>query len=255
MASWRTPFLLGWIFFPSLYYQAKRITSAFTKDELTKAKIAEKSVSIVQAVMASTVGVIIVSSCTGDIMYDRHWLVESYVIFATPYELFDIYAMYVVFTAGKSQQQSNKLKSQILEFLKSHPAMILHHLVLIFLFGPVVLFFRNGKGDFFVGCFCFVEMANPFMHFRAILKQIGLENTRLGIANGLLLLVTFCVCRLLLFPFMYGIYGRTRNLSLWEVPFHIPLKCNVGCAVLLAFQLYWFYLIIGAAKRTIKKLR
>ena len=35
--------------------------------------------------------------------------------------------------------------------------------------------------------------------------------------NGMALLVTFTVCRILIFPFMYHCYGRQKGLSIIQV--------------------------------------
>nr|XP_006811227.1 PREDICTED: protein FAM57B-like [Saccoglossus kowalevskii] len=193
-------------------------------------------------------------SCSQDILYDSHWLVNTYISFGLPYMLYDIYAMYVVHYHQNPHIWSQGALTKIMHYVKTQPAMILHHLALACLGYPIVMFYRNGKGDFFVGCFFSTELANPFIHLRAIFKQIGWQKTKLEILNGILLLITFFVGRLLLFPIMYHIYGRSKDLTLWEVPFNIPMHCNIGCATILSFQIYWLYLIVGATKRTLKSL-
>ncbi|CAL8301717.1 unnamed protein product [Merluccius merluccius] len=55
-----------------------------------------RAVSGVQAIMASSAGIVIVTSCQ-DVMMDRHWLSEGYVLFATPYFVFDVYAMFLCY--------------------------------------------------------------------------------------------------------------------------------------------------------------
>ncbi|XP_077995850.1 TLC domain-containing protein 3A-like [Glandiceps talaboti] len=256
--SWIFPFLLGCVFFPGCYWLIRSISAPyckrFTNSDVVSSTIAEKLVSIIQAILAFICGLIIVQSCTNDVMYDSHWLVNSYISFGLPYMLYDIYAMYVVYMYKNPHLQREKFTNAVISFTKAHPAMILHHLALALLGYPVIMFFRNGKGDFFVGCFFFTELANPFIHIRAILKQIGWHNTNLSTINGVFLLASFFLCRLLLFPLIYNIYGRTKNLSLLEVPSAIPVKCNIGCGMILAFQIYWFYLILGAARRQIEKI-
>ena len=78
------------------------------------------------------------------------------------------------------------------------------------------------------------------------------------IVNGLLMLVVFGFCRILIFPFIYWIYSR-RNITgeampLWRVPFAIPLHCNISCAALFALQLHWFLKMLrGAIKLVTRK--
>lgn len=79
--------------------------------------------------------------------------------------------------------------------------------------------------------------------------QLGLDDIRLHRINGILVLVSFFTCRILIFPFMYWMYGQQFGIPLHKVPFHLPLQCNVGNLVILAPQVYWFILLLKKAKR------
>lgn len=81
------------------------------------------------------------------------------------------------------------------------------------------------------------------------LPQLKMQDTLLHKVNGILILVTFFLCRILLFPFMYAAYARQAGIPLYLVPFRIPLHCNIANASLLAPQLYWFGLICRKAAR------
>lgn len=74
-----------------------------------------------------------------------------------------------------------------------------------------------------------------------------MQDSLLHKVNGILILVTFFLCRILLFPFMYWAYARQSGLPIYKVPFHIPFHCNVTNALLIAPQLYWFALICRKA--------
>lgn len=106
------------------------------------------------------------------------------------------------------------------------------------------------------------------------------------------MLITFFICRVLLFPYLYYVYGRYVCLSiplsrcclaelwapydttlLWfkeqdhrsfflfrflcryasipfyKVPLAVPWHCNLGAGLLMAPQLYWFFLICRGALR------
>ena len=52
---------------------------------------------------------------------------------------------------------------------------------------------------------------------------------------------------------MFWRYSQQVNVSIWIVPFKIPIKCNIGCAALLVFQLYWLVVMIKIAVKTIRK--
>lgn len=79
--------------------------------------------------------------------------------------------------------------------------------------------------------------------------QLGLDGTRLHRINGLIVLLSFFICRILVFPFMYWMYGRQFGIPLHRVAFHLPLHCNLGNLVILAPQVYWLILLLRKAKR------
>lgn len=79
--------------------------------------------------------------------------------------------------------------------------------------------------------------------------QLGLDNSRLHRINGVIVLLTFFTCRILVFPFMYWMYGRQFRIPLHRVPFVLPLHCNVCNLVILVPQIYWFILLLKKARR------
>lgn len=81
------------------------------------------------------------------------------------------------------------------------------------------------------------------------LPQLEMQDTLLHKVNGIIILVTFFLCRILLFPFMYAAYARQVGIPIYMVPFRIPLHCNIANASLIAPQLYWFRLICRKAAR------
>lgn len=108
---------------------------------------------------------------------------------------------------------------------------------------------RGELGDFFVGCIFTAELSTPFVSLGRVLIQLKQQHTLLYKVNGILTLTTFLSCRILLFPFMYWSYGHQQRLSLFQVPFRIPLFCNMANAVLIAPQIYWFSLLCKKAAR------
>lgn len=77
--------------------------------------------------------------------------------------------------------------------------------------------------------------------------QYKKQDTLLHRVNGVIMLVTFFCCRLLLFPYMYWVYGQRVGLPLYRVPFNLSPEYNIGAAILMAPQVYWFYLICRRA--------
>lgn len=213
-------------------------------------------VSALHASLATAAGVTVVSSCS-DVMTDSHWLVNSFVLFGAPYMAFDIYAMYLSYyhierVRGKSSHHSLRM---VRAFLVKDWTLVLHHVALILVFMPIILFFRRGLGDFFIGCMFTTECSTPFVSLGKILIQLRLDDTRLHRVNGFIVLLTFFTCRILLFPFMYWMYGRQFGIPLYRVAFHLPLQCNVGNLVILAPQVYWFVLLLRKANRLYQRQR
>ncbi|KAE8295640.1 Protein CT120 [Larimichthys crocea] len=243
----------GAVAFPGLFYSFRRVlkhtlTQWSDADVIT---VSERLVSAIHASLATAAGATIVTSCR-DTMTDSHWLADGFVWFGAPYMAHDIYAMYLSHyhtrrvrggeTGGHSLQT-------VKAFLMKDKMLVLHHLVLLLIFMPITVFFRRGLGDFFVGCLFMTEFSTPFVSIGKILIQLGLDDSRLHRINGVVVLLTFFMCRILVFPFMYWMYGRQFGIPLHRVVFHLPLQCNVGNLAILAPQIYWFLLLLRKAHR------
>uniref|UniRef100_UPI00398E793C TLC domain-containing protein 3A-like isoform X2 n=1 Tax=Pristiophorus japonicus TaxID=55135 RepID=UPI00398E793C len=189
----------------------------------------------------------------------RHWISKDYVLFGTPYMAYDIYAMYLCYWHKHRAKQENGQHSTsfniVTGFLKGNILIVLHHLLLLLIFLPITMFYRKGLGDFFLGCLYLTELSTPFVCFAKILSQLGKQNTLLYKVNGLIVMVTFFLCRILVFPYMYWAYGRQYGIAAHRVPFHIPRHCTVAIAILMAPQVYWLTLIIRKAVRCVKSVK
>uniref|UniRef100_A0A672RUS7 Protein FAM57B-like n=1 Tax=Sinocyclocheilus grahami TaxID=75366 RepID=A0A672RUS7_SINGR len=110
-------------------------------------------------------------------------------------------------------------------------------------------FWRQGKGDYFQGVMFLAELSTPSVCLGKILIQYKQQHTLLHKVNGALMLVTFFICRVLLFPYLYYAYGRYASIPFYMVPLSVPWQCNAGAALLMAPQVYWFSLICRGAFR------
>ncbi|XP_040901677.1 TLC domain-containing protein 3A-like [Toxotes jaculatrix] len=243
----------GAVVFPGLFYTFRKILkSTFTHwTDADVVSVSERLVSAIHASLATAAGVTVVTSCK-DVMTDSHWLVNQFVLFGAPYMAHDIYAMYLshFYTRRvKGHASAHHSLQTLMAFLSKDWTLVLHHLALLLVFMPITLFFRRGLGDFFVGCLFNAEFSTPFISIGKILIQLGLDNTRLHRINGIVVLLSFFMCRILVFPYMYWMYGRQFGIPLHRVPFHLPLQCNVGNLVILAPQIYWFILLLKKANR------
>ncbi|XP_038670354.1 ceramide synthase-like [Scyliorhinus canicula] len=249
--------LLGSLFFPGLFILARRFLQANfpTLTEGDIVTISVRLVSSVQAMMAVFAGFTITSSCK-HVMKDRHWISTDYVLFAAPYMAYDIYAMYLSHWY-KHKMESDKGQNGasvniVTDFLKKNFLMLLHHLVLLLVCFPIVVYYRKGLGDFFLGCLLLAELSTPFVSLAKILGRFGKQNTLLYKVNGAIVLLTFFFCRILVFPFMYWAYGKQYGIPAHRVPFHIPFHCTVCNALLMAPQVYWLTLIARKAGKNTK---
>ncbi|XP_070685634.1 TLC domain-containing protein 3A-like [Pempheris klunzingeri] len=245
----------GAVVFPGLFYSfRKALKHTFTQwSDADVTSVSERLVSAIHASLATAAGVTVVSSCQ-DVLTDSHWLVNGFVLFGSPYMAHDIYAMYLSHyhtqrVRGQCSSDIGHSLHTVKAFLLKERMLVLHHLVLLLIFMPITLFFRRGLGDFFIGCLFTTEFSTPFVSIGRILIQLGLDDTRLHRINGLVVLSSFLACRILVFPFMYWMYGRQFGIPLHRVAFHLPLHCNVGNLVILAPQIYWFILLLKKANR------
>ncbi|KAL5017626.1 hypothetical protein ScPMuIL_007215 [Solemya velum] len=239
-------FVCGSTFFPSIFLLSKRILVLFTVCRLENNAIYAISVSCVsalQAVLSCLVGATIVIHCQNDIMKDRHWLTNAYAAFAMPYFYYDIWAMCQAHLQQHPEVQKKGRVFAMKHFFYQNQLIVLHHLFCPLVLAPAILFFRHGIGDFFVGVLYLIELSTPFLSARNIMKQLNMKDSKAYLIVGLLMVSTFFVCRILIFPFLYWKYSQHAGIPVGQVPWSIPMKCTAGCLVVLAPQVYWFGLM------------
>uniref|UniRef100_A0A670YRA8 TLC domain-containing protein n=1 Tax=Pseudonaja textilis TaxID=8673 RepID=A0A670YRA8_PSETE len=186
----------------------------------------------------------------------RHWLTSNYTQFAVPYFIYDIYAMFLCHWHRYQVKghESRCVETQMLHtatraYLHKELLMVIHHLFMVLVCFPVSVLWRQGKGDFFLGCMLMAELSTPFVCLGKVLILYKQQHTLLHKVNGMAMLVTFFCCRILLFPYMYWVYGQYAGLPFYRVPFFIPAEYNLGSVILMAPQIYWFGLICRGAFR------
>ncbi|KAF6298531.1 hypothetical protein mRhiFer1_004961 [Rhinolophus ferrumequinum] len=240
----------GSLFFPGLFvlstWWLRRARPAWTYHDCVM--ISTRVVSSAQAVLATGSGIVIIRACR-NVVTDRHWLAREYVWFLIPYMVYDTYAMYLCEWYRTREQDRRHTLTIFRNFLSKNRLMITHHVVILLVLVPVTQRLRGELGDFFVGCIFTAELSTPFVSLGRVLIQLKQQHTLLYKVNGILTLTTFLSCRILLFPFMYWSYGHHQRLSLFQVPFRIPLHCNMANAFLIAPQIYWFSLLCKKAAR------
>ncbi|XP_035383077.1 ceramide synthase isoform X4 [Electrophorus electricus] len=208
--------------------------------------------------MATVAGVIVVSSCSRNVITDRHWLATYFVIwYGVPYMSYDIFAMYLSHyyrfrVKGREDYQEHSLRT-VSSFVQKEFPLVLHHIALLTLLFPFTMFLRNDQGDYFIGCLFLTEISTPFVSLGKILIQLGKQDCWLHKVNGIMVLLSFFMCRIVLFPFMYWAYGAHYGLPLYAVPLHVSLAANLGNLCILSPQVYWFVLLCLKGYRLYKR--
>uniref|UniRef100_A0A3Q3GID3 TLC domain containing 3B n=1 Tax=Kryptolebias marmoratus TaxID=37003 RepID=A0A3Q3GID3_KRYMA len=183
----------------------------------------------------------------------RHWLTEAYILFATPYFLYDIYAMFLCYRHKllvKGHEEAG-LVAVVSGYLRREVLMVLHHVFMVTFCFPASLLWRRGRGDYFQGVLFLAELSTPSVSLGKVLIQK--QNSLLHRLNGGVVLVSFCCCRVLLFPYLYYAYSRYASIPVLAVPLVAPWQCNLGAVLLWPLQLYWFCLICRGALRQFRR--
>lgn len=252
----------GAVVFPGLFFLFRKVLPSIFKHwtDADVVLVSERLVSSVHAIMATTAGTIIVSSCRGNVIHDRHWLATYFVIwYGVPYMSYDIFAMYLShyyrFQVKGHEEYKKHSWRTVNSFVRREFLLVLHHIALLTILLPVTLFMRKDQGDFFIGCLFLTELSTPFVSLGKMLIQLSLQESWVHKANGGAVLLTFFLCRIALFPYMYWVYGQHYGLPLYSVPFHIPLSANLGNLCILSPQVYWFVLLCRKGWRLYKRSR
>ena len=241
--------------------------------------LAVRFVSSAQAIFACICALAILRSCATNprgVIYATHWATKFYVRFAAPYFLYDIWAMFRAFVEEERKHSSllgngiaaasnssstnqetplsppspttttTKSSTSFSTFLRANPLIVLHHLFVPFvLFPGVVGPWRGERGDVIIASFFLLEASTPFVALRAVLHRLGLASSKLYVINGLLMLLVFGCCRILIFPFIYWIYAKNNitgvAMPLWQV--RVGSGDDCFCFVFYILTEHDFYIV------------
>ncbi|XP_020560663.1 protein FAM57B isoform X1 [Oryzias latipes] len=168
----------GSVFFPGLFLVSRRTLQCLLGwSEGDAVIVSSRLVSSLQAIMASSAGCVIASSCR-DILEDGHWLTNNYILFATPYFLYDIYAMFVCYwhkMQVKGHEEAGRgglsMRAALPGYLRREILMVLHHVFMVAFCFPASLLWRRGKGDYFQGVLFLAELSTPSVCLGKVLIQ------------------------------------------------------------------------------------
>ncbi|CAM6083246.1 unnamed protein product [Calypogeia fissa] len=115
-----------------------------------------------------------------------------------------------------------------------------HHLITIM--GLAFGYYKATCGPELVACLWLMELSNPFMHARALLKEFGVKDTPLNTLNDLSFVIVFTFARLLVGP--YVVYSTLTAQS--------PFAVKFGAVGIQVVSVFWFYKI---ARMVLYKLK
>ncbi|KAK8751153.1 hypothetical protein OTU49_013245 [Cherax quadricarinatus] len=216
-----------------------------------RALITESCVSGVQGVACASVGVATVIACRRDVMGEKFAPAVYYAFIGMAYFVYDLWAMYRSHIAKLSEPEYTV--AGVVSYVKKHLLMIVHHLTIVIVFFPTMVYY-SPMGHFFLGSFFCTELSTPFVNARVILSRFGYKNSKVYVVNGVLMMIVFLICRIALFPVMYIAYlsQQTTASSHIDALLSIPLTCHLSCLLVLLPQIYWFGLMVKGAVIVLK---
>ena len=270
-------FLLGVIFFPSIFLMCEMLLrSSKTGREYCEHfkinsngihDISNKVTSSTFALFACSIGWIVNQQCTGDIMKERFYILDNYLIFGVSYFFYDVISMYLVYNTLTKETVTVSC-SEILQFLSDRPLIVFHHILVPLIAFPALMYFRNGYGDCLLGTSFMIEASTPFVSMRVILVHLKmkvisqssifcthldlLQDSLVYLINGIMMLLSFFLCRVMLFPILYWWYSSVLGLSLISTIISIPCWVHVATFSLWLPQLVWFNKMLKGSLKVIK---
>ncbi|KAL3695355.1 hypothetical protein R1sor_009431 [Riccia sorocarpa] len=110
-------------------------------------------------------------------------------------------------------------------------ANAVHHIVTIV--GLGYGFVTQAYGPELIACLWLMELSNPFMHARELMKEAGIKDTPLNMLNDLAFVVVFTLARLGAGPFV--VYSTLKSED--------PLTVKLGAVGIQVISIFWFYRI------------
>jgi len=255
-------FILGIIFFPLIFCAV----SNFLKNSLPGRKfckkfdiktngildIGNKLTSSTFAFLACMTGMTVASQCNvGNELTDRYYVLDNYLIFGFSYFFYDIVSMYMVFSTEHKEEVTLSTK-EAMRFLMSKPMIILHHTFVPLVGFPLLMHYRGGSGDCLLGTSFLIEASTPFVSLRVILVHLKMKDSLVYVVNGLLMLLSFFFCRVMLFPYLYYWYACLIDMSLLSTLLSISPWVHLAVMGLWSPQLIWFHRMLKGSLKLIK---
>ncbi|GLJ40865.1 hypothetical protein SUGI_0845350 [Cryptomeria japonica] len=119
----------------------------------------------------------------------------------------------------------------------------IHHLVSVSGLGGGVIYAKCGSE--LIGCLWLMEISNPFMHMRELLKELGYKDSSLSLINDVCFAVVFTLARLIIGPYIVYVTVTADN----------PLIIKVTSVGLQVVSIFWFFKIVKMVKYKLIKAK
>lgn len=149
----------------------------------------------------------------------------------------------------KSQIIDDQKIPSLWHYIKRTKLMVFHHMFIGGYGLAVISSWRGGLGDCVISFVFLMEFSTPFVSFRSILSILNLKKTKLFIINGLVMIISFMIFRILMLPALLYYYSTVVNLPFMQALMKLPLGCKLSIIALFLPQFYWFNLMIRVAMR------
>jgi len=254
-------FILGIIFFPLIFcavtnflknsVPGKKFCKKFDIKTNGILDIGNKLTSSTFAFLACMTGITVAKQCNGNDLTDRYYVLDNYLIFGFSYFFYDIVSMYMVFSTEHKEEVTISAK-EAMRFLMAKPMILLHHFFVPLVGFPLLMHYRGGSGDCLLGTSFLIEASTPFVSLRVILVHLQMKDSLVYVANGLLMLVSFFFCRVMLFPYLYYWYASLVNMTLLASLLSISPWVHLAVLGLWSPQLIWFHRMLKGSLKLIK---
>jgi len=255
-------FILGIIFFPLIFYTVtnflknsdagKIFCSHFGIKTNGVLDIGNKLTSSTFAFLACLTGVTVAQQCSGDALTDRYYVLDNYLIFGFSYFFYDIVSMYMVHSTEHKEQVTFSV-AEAARFIVAKPMILLHHVFVPLVGFPILMHYRGGTGDCLLGTSFLIEASTPFVSLRVILVHLQMKESPVYVVNGLLMLLSFFLCRVMLFPYLYYWYSTLLGASLLSTLASVPLWVHLAVLGLWSPQLIWFHRMLKGSLKLINE--
>lgn len=106
-----------------------------------------------------------------------------------------------------------------------------------------------------LACALLMEASTPFVSFRAILHNLGLRKSLIYVINGLLMVLVFFACRILIYPWFYHVHSLAKEIDFIEAVMKTPPRCAILMTLALLPQIYWFKIMLMGALKVLQEKR